>query len=146
MEAYFEAIPKIGDLRLEHAFYEYEEPVLFVCLDRAGRRWLCSCCRLSQEWIVGQVGEQDLLDIIDKTIALDGAFRRCGEKFFLTWDGQALRRDDEIPDSAYPKEGARLRLSPDRTAGYLRPYVAQITQACPYEALHIPFMNFQEEP
>ena len=31
MEAYFTDIPNIGDLSLEHVFYEYEEPILFVC-------------------------------------------------------------------------------------------------------------------
>lgn len=40
------------------------------------------------------------------------------------------------------------RNAPALLLGYVRPYVAQITEASPVGAVHIPFMNFapQEKP
>jgi len=61
----FANLPQIGTLMLEHTFYEYGEPVLFVCTDQTANRYLCSCCRLSEEWLIAKTCPADLIDVID---------------------------------------------------------------------------------
>lgn len=119
MEAYFTDIPNIGDLSLEHVFYEYEEPILFVCTDAAGKRYLCSCCRLSENWIIRQTDEAALINMIDNRISLDAMFRFHDSKtLFLSWDGEAMHYSSDIPENAYPKSGSFLNLSKDKTNQY----------------------------
>lgn len=119
MEAYFTDIPNIGDLSLEHVFYEYEEPILFVCTDASGKRYLCSCCRLSENWIIRQTDEFALINMIDNRISLDRMFRfHDGKTLFLSWDGEAMHYSSDIPENAYPKNGAFLELSKDKTGQY----------------------------
>ena len=55
----------IPGLILEHAFYEYSEPILFVCRDYDWNRYLCSCCKLSEEWVLSKVSVSDLLSLVD---------------------------------------------------------------------------------
>ncbi len=110
MSAYFEKILSIGDLNLEYVFYEYEEPVLFVCTDALENRYLCSCCRLGENWIVGRITDSALVDVIDGTETLEGAFRKSSFVFFLVWDGERLDCHLEIPEDAYPRAGAALKL------------------------------------
>lgn len=119
MEAYFTDIPNIGDLSLEHVFYEYEEPILFVCTDASGKRYLCSCCRLSANWIIRQTDEAALINMIDNRISLDAMFRfRDGKTLFLSWDGENMHYSSDIPENAYPKNGSFLKLSKDKTNQY----------------------------
>ena len=74
-EAYFENIQGIGGLALEYVFYEYEEPILFSCTDSRGGRYLCACCRLSENWLIGRVSNQQLIDMMEKKTTLADVFR-----------------------------------------------------------------------
>ena len=119
MEIYFTNIPDVGDLSLEHVFYEYEEPVLFVCTDASGKRYLCSCCRLSENWIVRQVDEALLVDMIDNRVSLDNMFRFPDNKtLFLSWNGETMRYSFDVPEKAFPQSGSYLELSKDKTDSY----------------------------
>ena len=69
MNVYFKNIPYVGDMTLEYVFYAYDEPILFVCTDIQGTRYLCSCCKLSEEWAVAQVTEKALLEMLDELAA-----------------------------------------------------------------------------
>ena len=91
MEPYFSHVPNIGDLNLEHTFYRYEEPILFVCVDILGNRYLCSCCQLSECWIICQVREIDLIAMIENKISLNNMFRSTNSKaLFLSWNGEMI--------------------------------------------------------
>lgn len=101
MEIYFENTPNIGDLGLEHIFYEYGEPILFVCLGSNNKRYLCSCCKLSERWILSQVSEEELIQLIDNSISIRSLFEsRTQSPFMLSWDGVSLstKFDNIIPE------------------------------------------------
>ena len=98
---YFENIPYIGDLALEHIFYEYGEPVLFVCRGTNNKRYLCSCCKLSERWILSQVSEEELIQLIDDSISIRSLFEpRVQSPFMLSWDGVSLsaKFDNIMPE------------------------------------------------
>ena len=101
MEIYFENIPYIGDLALEHIFYDYGEPVLFVCRGTNNKRYLCSCCKLSERWILSQVSEEELIQLIDDSISIRSLFEpRVQSPFMLSWDGVSLsaKFDNIMPE------------------------------------------------
>lgn len=118
MDYYFNDLPGIGSLCIEHIFYEYDEPILFVCLDSRNNRYLCSCSRIAEQWIVGEITNQQLLDIIDKTLAIDLFFRECKHCFCLKWDGNSLCLFYDIPFDAYPKHNTFLRLRKEQLNEY----------------------------
>lgn len=120
MEVYFPDVPNLGDFCLEHVFYEYEEPVLFVCIDQRENRYLCSCSRLSEQWLVGRITNEQLLEIIDKSLAVDSFFRTCGFTFCVHWDGENLRYTSDLPADAFPRTNSFLRLSSEQTREYRR--------------------------
>ena len=101
METYFENTPNIGNLHLEHIFYEYGEPILFVCCGSNNKRYLCSCCKLSERWILSQVSEEELIQLIDNSISIRSLFEfRTHSLFMVSWDGVALSAefDNIIPE------------------------------------------------
>lgn len=119
MEPYFSHVPNIGDLNLEHTFYRYEEPILFVCVDILGNRYLCSCCQLSECWIICQVREIDLIAMIENKISLNNMFRSTNSKaLFLSWNGEMMQYSFVVPEDAYPQRGSFLELSRTKTECY----------------------------
>lgn len=117
-EIIFENLKGIGDLRLEHTFYEYEEPILFACVDAKKERYICSCCRLSEQWIVAHVSPDMLIEMMEKKRSLDTMF--VDTPFMLTWDGKELEKiDGTIPQDLLPRAGAYLRLSHEKICEYL---------------------------
>lgn len=118
MEKIFD-LPQIGALMLEHVFYMYEEPILFVCKDSSGTRFLCSCCRLSEEWVIAKVDEKVLIQLIDDEITIREAFESQGESTYLiTWDGENYGIECNAPDDMLPKVGAKLELGYERDGAY----------------------------
>ena len=71
---YFEecyCFPALGKLTREHIFYQMGlYPILFVCKDGNKNRYLCSCCRLGEEWIINQVSENALVAFIEDKITI----------------------------------------------------------------------------
>ena len=104
MEIYFENTPNIGNLHLEHIFYEYGEPILFVCCGSNNRRYLCSCCKLSERWILSQVSEEELIQLIDNSISIRSLFEsRTHSLFMVSWDGISLSTEfDNIMPELLP--------------------------------------------
>lgn len=110
MEIIFE-LPDFGNLILEHIFYMYEEPILFICKDEIGNRYLCSCCQLSEKWVVAQVEETELIQLIEDKITIREIFEsRMGTKFLIIWNGESYKLDTEVPSELLPKKGATLEL------------------------------------
>lgn len=118
MDIYFK-LPYIGDLILEHEFYSFgNDPILFVCKDKANLRYLCSCCHIGDEWVVGQVSEENLVDLIDDRVSIREVFEACDSLFFVIWNGDHFRLEFECPDKAFPQEGAFLELEEEKTGSF----------------------------
>ena len=112
-------LPHIGKLTTEHVFYHYGyEPILFVCTDKNGIRYLCSCCTLGEVWIVGRTEASVLLDLIDNKITIREVYESPNNPvLFVAWDGKRY----SLIDSSYdhlPLVGAFLELAHERTGTY----------------------------
>ena len=118
MEKYFE-LPQLGDLFIEHVFYELDdEPILFVCQDTLGMRYLCSCCLMYTEWVVANVSESTLLSLIEDKVSIREVFESSDTLFFVTWNGAAFTIDGDVPVDAYPLKGAKLELESEKTGPF----------------------------
>ena len=56
--AYFKNIFHIGDMYLDHVFFEFEyEPIIFTCTDSNNSLYLCLCSeiRYVQRWIITKI-------------------------------------------------------------------------------------------
>lgn len=118
MTSYF-VLPSIGKLEIEHVFYQLGiDPVLFVCRDTNGLRYLCSCCTLGEAWVVGQAETADLLDMMNDRITIREVFEnRCKSVFLLLWDGEKYSSCDSL-DGCLPQQGAYLELEDDVLNSY----------------------------
>lgn len=127
METYFENIPNIGNLDLEHIFYEYGEPILFVCIGSNDKRYLCSCCRLSEKWILSQVSEEELIRLIDNSISIRSLFEsRPQPPFIVSWNGESLiTKFDNIIPGLLP-DAKPLELPQVQTSEYRKFLLAQL--------------------
>lgn len=118
MNIYFK-LPHIGDLMLEHEFYSLgNDPILFVCKDKVGRRYLCSCCHIGDEWVVGQANEEKLVDLIDDIVSIREVFETCNSLFFVVWDGKSFCSKSNIPNNALPQTGAFLEMDEEKTGTF----------------------------
>ena len=114
-------LPYVGDLFLEHAFYMLDdEPILFVCKGTGGIRYLCSCCRLYEKWVIGQVTETELIALIDDRVSIRDVFENCDTKFLIRWDGEKFELDGDVHDNLLPKTGALLELDREKCGAYRR--------------------------
>lgn len=118
-EVYFE-LPGVGDLMLEHSFYQLDgEPILFVCKDAKETRFLCSCYQMDRNWVIGQATERALVDLIDDKITIRGAFEQCcSAKWTAAWDGNDLSYASNVSDDVLPRKGAFLELPRERNGQY----------------------------
>ena len=97
-------MPYVGDLFLEHTFYMLDdEPILFVCKGIGDIRYLCSCCRLYEKWVVGQVAETELINLIDDKVSIREVFENCDTKFVVRWDGKRFKVDGDVHDNLIGK-------------------------------------------
>lgn len=72
----FQGVPGLGDLWLEREFYYYNEPILFTCVGQNGIRYLCSCCNLSSQWLLGELTLELLKGLIENKVTLCEAFQK----------------------------------------------------------------------
>ena len=115
----------------EHVFYAMgSDYILFVHKDGDGTRWLCSCCRLGEEWVICQVATATLLDLIDDGISIRDAFEADGAAtFFAKWDGRDVTTTVVLPYDALPRAGAKLELGYERTGAYREMLRKELGQA-----------------
>lgn len=119
MDVYFD-LPRVGELELDHVFYILDgEPILFVCKDSQGRRYLCSCCLMYEKWVVGRTDELTLINLIDDKITIRDVFEHnCDLKFLVSWDGKEFSLSFDSFDDMLPKVGATLELDWEKTGSY----------------------------
>lgn len=118
METYFN-LPHIGELAIEHLFYEVnDEPILFVCRDTGGFRYLCSCCLMYEQWVIAQTDESTLMDLIDDKIAIRDVFEsRNSMVVAVSWDGNKFNVGTASSDF-FPRVAATLELPHERNSSY----------------------------
>lgn len=106
-----------GNCPVEHVFYSRGiDDVLFV-LAYGGARYLASCCRLDEEWVVTPISIPELLDLMADRKPIRAVFEKA-PAWFVTWDGKEFGMSDQVPKAALPVEGARLGLSGPATKEY----------------------------
>lgn len=112
-------LPLLGTLVTEQIFYILgQNPILFVCTNKEGARYLCSCCKLSEEWVISKVSNDMLMALMDDRIAIRAVFKTSGNPiFFARWDGKQFTVFQPAPDNALPLKGALLELG-DKVADY----------------------------
>lgn len=112
-------LPVFGQVTLEHTFYALDdEPILFVCVSDTGIRYLCSCCKLYEEWVVCQVSASTLTNMIDDKVAIREVFESSDPKFFVTWSGDRFEVANGFPNDTLPRVGAMLELEREKTGSY----------------------------
>lgn len=112
-------LPHIGNLMMEHEFYSFgSDPILFVCKDKDNLRYLCSCCHIGDEWVVGQVSEENLIRLIDDRMSIRKVFETCDPLLFVVWNGEDFCLEFDIPDEAFPQAGAFLEMDEEKTGTY----------------------------
>lgn len=88
-ELYFENVIEKGNLYLDHILYEFEdEPILFLCKDKDGNRYLCHCAEIRGErrWVLIEISLELLKSLIEDETDIASAF---------------LSQEKAIPDSGW---------------------------------------------
>ncbi len=118
-EVYF-ALPELGELTVEHSFYLLDgEPILFVCKNANEQRFLCSCYQMGTGWVIGNVRESDLIDLIDDQISIREVFEHCcAVKFAVSWDENNFVVNPDVSNDILPRKGALLELNNEKSGCY----------------------------
>lgn len=127
-DVYFENVEKIGNLYLEHVFYEFEsEPILFQCTDAKKKLYLCLCTeiRYGQKWIISECSLSVLKSLVREEMDITSAFLICPYVVMVTMDLQGnessyIVDSDEIDRLDLPKEGTFLRCDKEKATEYLK--------------------------
>lgn len=110
-----------GQLSIERVLFEFEgEPVVFVCKNVSGARFICinTGYGFESNWIVAKVRIATLISVIRDEISVLDAVMRSGEKVLLLRDdgsgitGRRLNYEDidpdELPDADAKVHNTRL--------------------------------------
>jgi len=87
-DLYFREINEIGDLYLDFVFVEYEEPILFTCIDNKSNLYLCLCSEIRGEgrWIITPTEVCVIKDMIQNNITIYDALKATTSyKYILEW-------------------------------------------------------------
>ena len=126
-EVYFENVTGIGDLYLEHIFYEFEsEPILFVCEDKSDKLYLslCSEIRGRQKWLLSQCSVNLLKLLLNEKIDVASAFRINSEIFIVEMDLKGNEKSykeitEDIDELDLPKAGIYVRCEKEEAENYI---------------------------
>lgn len=124
---YFENVSGIGNLYLDYSLFEFEaEPILFLCVNEAGKIYLCLCSdiRYEQRWVIVPCGISVLKQMINEKMDIATAFINSKEVVVITRDIQGKERScvkniDEIDRLDLPKEGTYIRGDKEKFLNYL---------------------------
>ena len=97
MNEYFYNLPHLGTMYLKSTYLFFEEPILFLCNDRQGKKFLCLCAEFRDEyrWVVAETDNKVLKNLITNKISTYESFRQSrGQKYIIKWSGYDA--DEEI--------------------------------------------------
>lgn len=126
---YFRNIEGVGDLYLDHVFYEFEgEPILFTCYEKEKREIYLSICseiRFEQRWILVKSTVDLLISLVEKKIDIAQAFLQADEAIQVTMDLEGNEKSvikslREIDRLDLPEEGTWIRCDEEAALAYLR--------------------------
>ena len=109
-DVFFRNITNIGDLCLDHIFFEFEsEPILFTCTDNANKIYLCVCSemRYFQKWVLSECSLLNLAAMIDERIDITTTFLKANELITIISDihgreeSQVIRSNEIDPTSKW---------------------------------------------
>lgn len=117
-ERIFQHVPVLGDLYLEHEFYNHDEPVLFTCIDRRGIRYLCSCCYLGYQWVLSETTSGLLTAMIENSLTLREIFQKSNTCYFLRRTEVGYTITEDIPHDSLPRKGEYLDLEDEKNSAF----------------------------
>lgn len=126
-DVFFRNITNIGDLCLDHIFFEFEsEPILFTCTDNANKIYLCVCSEMRhfQKWVLSECSLLNLAAMIDEKIDITTTFLKANELITIISDihghevSQVIR-SNEIDPLDLPQSGTFLKYNKDNSRRYL---------------------------
>ena len=105
----------------EHTFYELDgEPILFVCKNETGTRYLFSCCQFGKKWVVCQVSVSALIDLMNDKVTIREVFEKSASSFSVALNGEQYKATNDFPYDALPQTGALLELEYEKTGSYYK--------------------------
>lgn len=124
---YFKNIFHIGDMYLDHVFFEFEyEPIIFICTDSNNSLYLCICSeiRYVQRWIITKTDINILRQLVYKKIDIASAFLMSSELYIVerNLEGKEncrLVNHDNIDRLDLPKENIFLKCNLSDAENYL---------------------------
>ena len=128
-EPYFENLPYIGTLYLQTTYLFFEEPILFLCVDAYGNKFLCLCAEFRDDyrWIVTETDNATLKKLITNELPTYEVFHRSkGKKYIVRWSGYDTDKEnvtlinfDDIPELDLPEKNSFLDISPSQQSNLL---------------------------
>lgn len=124
---YFNGVKEIGNLYLEHIFYEFEnEPILFLCSDSTKKLYICICSdfRYEQKWVITKCSISRLRALINEEIDIASAFLSSKTAIIITMDiegneSSRIMNMDKVDRLDLPKEGTFIRCDEEKAQNYL---------------------------
>lgn len=86
-EAYFNDIDG-KKLYIDYIIFEYDYPILFVCIDKNNDLYLCHCYEIrgKQEWIISKTNREIIIGLLtDKITIFDSLNSPFGKNYIVTW-------------------------------------------------------------
>lgn len=121
-EPYFENLPYIGTLYLQTTYLFFEEPLLFLCVDAHGNKFLCLCAEFRDDyrWIITKTDNSTLKKLITNELPTYEIFHKSkGKKYIVRWSGYETDKEnvtlidfDDIPELDLPEKHSFLDISP----------------------------------
>lgn len=113
---YFEHVLDVGTLHLEKVLFEFDKtPMLVVCRDDCGKAYLCLCTDviIQETWMITQVNNRILIDLIEDKIPILEAYRVSHNPILLGTlvQGEMQYKKyafNELPDEELPDEREKL--------------------------------------
>lgn len=126
-DVFFRNIAKIGDLCLDHIFFEFEsEPILFTCTDNANKTYLCVCSEMRhfQKWVLSECSLLNLAAMIDERIDITTTFLKANELITIISDihgheTSQVIKSNQIDPLDLPQSGTFLKYNKDNSRRYL---------------------------
>lgn len=126
-EIYFQNIKGIGNLYLDHIFFEFEmEPLLFTCVDSAHTLYFCHCYKMLYElkWFIVPISVDKLSKLIDGTSDIRQTILSAKKILNITRDikgndTNVWKKPCEIPREDLPMFGICLKCDKKDARMYL---------------------------
>lgn len=113
-EAYFNDIDG-KKLYIDYVIFEYDYPILFVCIDKNDDLYLCHCyeIRKKQEWIISKTNKKIIIDLLtNKLTIFDSLNSPFDENYIVTWSYEDKKEKcykvkfEDIDELNLPEKGA----------------------------------------